>query len=36
MKIKVDYNKLDQSEFRDGPFIFIKEAGIIKNLEARW
>ena len=37
MKIKVEYNPFAQTEFVCGNFIFIKdEAGVIRNLEARW
>ena len=36
MKIKVVYNRLDQSEYLDGPFIFIKDGNKICNLEAKW
>ena len=37
MKIKVEYNWMDQTEFIWGPFIFYKDKnGVIRNLEARW
>lgn len=36
MKINVTYNKLDQSEVKDGPFVFIKDGNTIRNLEAKW
>ena len=36
MKIEVKYNPFDQTENLCGPFIFIKEGNVIRNLEARW
>ena len=36
MKIKVDYDKLKQTECLCGNFIFIRDGDRIVNLEARW
>lgn len=37
MKIKVEYDAAKQSQYLFGPFIFVKDdAGVIRNLEARW
>ena len=37
VKIKVDYDWMKQSANTCGPFIFYKDdAGVIRNLEARW
>lgn len=36
MKIKVSYSVLDQSEIKDGPFVFIRDGSVIRNLEAKW
>lgn len=36
MKINISYNILDQSEVKDGPFVFIRDGSLIRNLEAKW
>lgn len=36
MKIKVEYNELEQTENLWGPFIFIKDGNTIRNFEAKW
>ena len=37
MKIKVSYDWTRQTETLCGPFVFYKDdAGVIRNLEARW
>lgn len=36
MTIKVEYDEMGQTEALCGPFVFVKDGGIIRNLEARW
>jgi len=36
MKIKVNYNELEQTENLWGPFIFIRDGDKIRNFEAKW
>ena len=36
MKIKVEYNPLEQTQAIWGPFVFIKDGDTIRNFEARW
>lgn len=36
MKIKIEYDVLEQTENKCGPFIFIRDGNKIRNLEARW
>lgn len=36
MKIKVNYNELEQTEALWGPFIFIRDGDKIRNFEAKW
>lgn len=36
MKIKANYNELEQTEALWGPFIFIRDGDKIRNFEAKW
>jgi hypothetical protein len=37
MKIKVEYNPYNQTQWLCGNFVFIKDDnGVIRNLEAKW